>query len=62
MLSLRKWRERWRNDAKGILEVCVGGNTVSKKEEHRLDRAEDRTGKLENRLLEYNQVETREKY
>lgn len=53
----------------GKMEKCSRGHsrsggkkTVSKKEEHRLDRAEDRTGKLENRLLEYNQVETREKY
>lgn len=52
----------------GKMEKCSRGhsrteekNTVSKKEGHRLDRAEDRIGKLENRLLEYNQVETREK-
>ena len=38
-----------------------GENTISEKEEHGLDKAEDRIGKLEDRLIERNQLEAKEK-
>lgn len=34
---------------------------ISEEEEHIIDKAEDRVGKLEDRLIEHNQIEARGK-